>query len=124
MFVVAQPDVYRSDNNSFIVFGEAKVEDLKAKDSSLAAEQAAQGGGRPNRNVDPNALRPQPTASAPIPAPAASAAADEEPVDESGVDSKDIELVVSQAGCSRAAAVKALKNNDNDIVNAIMELTM
>lgn len=41
-------------------------------------------------------------------------------VDESGVESKDIELVMSQAGCSRAKAVAALKKNDNDIVNAIM----
>ena len=55
---------------------------------------------------------------------ATAAAAGEEDVDESGVDPKDIELVVSQAGCSRGQAVKALKNNDNDIVNAIMELTM
>lgn len=31
---------------------------------------------------------------------------------------------VYQAGCLRSAAVAALKNNDGDIVNAIMELTM
>ena len=31
---------------------------------------------------------------------------------------------MSQANVSKAKAVKALKNNDNDIVNAIMELTM
>ena len=37
---------------------------------------------------------------------------------------KDIELVMSQANVSRSKAVKALKNNGNDIVNAIMELTM
>lgn len=43
---------------------------------------------------------------------------------QTGFDAKDIELVVSQAGCSRGQAVKALKNNDSDIVNAIMELTM
>ena len=30
---------------------------------------------------------------------------------------------MSQAGTTRSKAVKALKNNDNDIVNAIMELT-
>jgi hypothetical protein len=41
-------------------------------------------------------------------------------IDETGVESKDIELVMSQAGCSRAKAVAALKKNDNDIVNAIM----
>lgn len=37
---------------------------------------------------------------------------------------QDIELVMSQANVSRTKAVKALKNNANDIVNAIMELTM
>jgi len=31
---------------------------------------------------------------------------------------------MSQASCSRAKAVQALKTNDGDIVNAIMELTM
>lgn len=41
-------------------------------------------------------------------------------VDEAGVEDKDIELVMSQANVSRAKAVKALKNNNNDIVNAIM----
>ena len=45
-------------------------------------------------------------------------------VDESGVEPKDVDLVMSQAGVSRAKAVKALKTNDGDIVNAIMELTM
>jgi len=41
-------------------------------------------------------------------------------VDESRVEAKDIELVMSQAGVSRTKAVRALKNNQNDIVNAIM----
>lgn len=41
-------------------------------------------------------------------------------VDEIGVEVKDIELVMSQANVSRAKAVRALKNNNNDIVNAIM----
>ena len=49
---------------------------------------------------------------------------DDEEVDQSGVEDKDIELVMSQANVSRTKAVKALKNNANDIVNAIMELTM
>ena len=35
-----------------------------------------------------------------------------------------IELVIREARCSYASAVKALEDNDNDIVNAIMELTM
>ena len=43
--------------------------------------------------------------------------------DETGVDAKDIELVMSQAGCARSKAVKALKENDGDLVNSIMSLT-
>jgi len=49
---------------------------------------------------------------------------DEEDVSDTEVESKDIELVMQQANVSRSKAVKALKNNQNDIVNAIMELTM
>ena len=45
-------------------------------------------------------------------------------VDETGVDAKDIELVMNQAVCTRAKAITALKNNDGDIVNAIMELSI
>ena len=49
---------------------------------------------------------------------------DEGDVDESGVVSRDIDLVIQQAGCSRSRAVKALRDNDGDIVNAIMDLSM
>ena len=41
-----------------------------------------------------------------------------------GVEEKDIELVMQQAACTRAKAISALKSNSNDIVNAIMELTL
>ena len=46
----------------------------------------------------------------------------EEHVD--GLDEKDIELVISQTMAERSKAIQALKNNNNDIVNAIMELSM
>lgn len=45
---------------------------------------------------------------------------DEDGADETGVDDKDVEIVMSQANVSRARAVRALKNNQSDIVNAIM----
>lgn len=44
----------------------------------------------------------------------------EEEIDETGVVEKDIDLVMCQANVSRGKAIKALKNNQNDIVNAIM----
>ena len=49
---------------------------------------------------------------------------DDENVDATGVEEKDIEMVMNQASVSRNKAIKALKKNENDLVNAIMELTM
>ncbi|KAK2416422.1 nascent polypeptide-associated complex subunit alpha protein [Trifolium repens] len=48
---------------------------------------------------------------------------EDEDVDKNGVDPKDIELVVTQAGVPRSRAVKTLKAANGDIVGAIMELT-
>lgn len=41
-------------------------------------------------------------------------------MDDGGLEQRDIELVMAQANVSRAKAVRALKHNKNDIVNAIM----
>jgi nascent polypeptide-associated complex subunit alpha len=121
MFVISKPDVFKNPgSDTYIIFGEAKIEDLKAKDAELAAQQNSMRRQQATANSTLNASH---LPNIPSGAPSGSAAGDED-VDETGVDSKDVELVVSQAGCTRAAAVKALRNNDNDIVNAIMELTM
>ena len=116
MFVVAKPDVYHTPGStSYIVFGEAKIEDLAARAAEEARQSSRQQGGYGQRQSVPT---PQPNI------PRSSAPSNEEPVDESGVSSADIELVTSQSGCTRAQAVAALKDNENDIVNAIMSLTM
>jgi len=46
------------------------------------------------------------------------AAEDDGPVDETGVDPKDIDLVMQQVGCSRAKAVRVLKESSGDLINA------
>ena len=120
MFEITRPDVYKNPtSDSYIIFGEAKVVDLKAKDAELVMSQRAQGGEQRQQN-DTNSRMPPNKQSIPQSAPVIG----EEDVDETGVDAKDIDLVMSQAGCTRGQAVLALKNNDCDIVNAIMELTM
>lgn len=43
---------------------------------------------------------------------------DEGPVDETGVDPKDIDLVMAQVNCSRAKAVRVLKESGGDLINA------
>lgn len=119
MFVISNPDVYKSPSDSYIIFGEAKIEDIKAKEAAAAAEQYQNQRSRNDTSRQNINIMPGGASSAP-----STTVGSDESVDETGVDAKDIELVVSQANCSRAQAVKALKNNDNDIVNAIMELTM
>ena len=109
LFVVAKPDVYKHPNSdTHVIFGEAKIEDLSAASQAAAAEQF--------KSADMPSLEP------------ASAATieeeDEGEIDETGVEPKDIELVMTQAGVSRGKAVNALKSNDGDIVSAIMDLTM
>lgn len=49
---------------------------------------------------------------------------DGEVVDSKGIEEKDIELVMTQASVSRNKAIKALRDNDNDIVNSIMALSV
>ena len=110
LFVVSQPDVFKNpSSDTFIVFGEAKIEDLSAQAQTQAAKQFE----------DTPA-----TSEEAAPEAEAGPAEEEGEVDEEGVDAKDIELVMTQAGVTRGKAVSALKASNGDIVSAIMELTM
>lgn len=116
LFVITKPDVYKSPaSDTYIVFGEAKIEDLSQQAQMAAAEKF--------KAPDSGAAAGEPAQTA-VSQPIEEESEEEEEVDEGGVESKDIELVMSQANVSRVKAVRALKNNNNDIVNAIMELTM
>jgi len=114
LFVINKPDVFKSPaGDTHIVFGEAKIEDL----SQQAQVQAAEKFKAPETSVhqtisESKAEQPEIEES------------DDEEVDATGVEEKDIELVCQQSNVSRKKAIKALRANDNDIVNAIMELTM
>ena len=45
-------------------------------------------------------------------------------IDTTGIEDKDVELVMAQANVSKRKAVKALRENDGDIVNSIMALSI
>ena len=123
--------MYKSPNSDlYIVFGETKVEDTSAANSftssgkfqeAAALAAAAAAANKAGKGV-PAAAAAAAAASAPakVEAAGSAAAADDEVVDETGLEAKDIELVIQQANVSRARAVKALRNSNNDIVNAIM----
>lgn len=49
---------------------------------------------------------------------------DAENGDREGIKDKDVELVMLQTNTSRDKAIKALKENENDVVNSIMALSI
>nr|ABK23993.1 unknown [Picea sitchensis] len=109
LFVISNPDVFKSPaSDTYIVFGEAKIEDLSSQLQTQAAEQF--------KAPDLSHVMLKPESSA-------AAQEEDEEVDDTGVEPKDIELVMTQAGVSRVKAVKALKAASGDIVTAIMDLT-
>ena len=115
LFVINKPDVFKSPgSDTYIVFGEAKIEDLsqQAQFSNL-------------ESLKPPTLAPvsheRAITNKPI---AKEEESDGEEVDATGVEEKDIELVMSQASVSRSKAIRALKESDNDLVNAIMSISM
>jgi len=117
LFVIAKPDVYKNPaSDTYIIFGEAKIEDLSQQAQMEAAQKF-----KPAQVPSPGDLAGAGKAAV------TEAIAEEDEDDEmdaEGVEEKDIELVISQANVTRGKAIKALKNNSCDIVNAIMELTM
>nr|XP_031535686.1 NAC-alpha domain-containing protein 1 [Vicugna pacos] len=120
LFVIAKPDVFKSPaSDTYVVFGEAKIEDLSQQVHRAAAEKF-------KVPSEPSALVPE-SAPGPRVRPECEEGEEEEEdeeVDEAGLELRDIELVMAQANVSRAKAVRALRDNQSDIVNAIMELTM
>ena len=120
LYVISNPDCFKAPNSdTYVVFGEAKAEDMAAKAAAQAkafqaeaangaAAAAAGAGGAPG---------------------AAKIASITEEVDEGeddmeGLEEKDVDLVATQANVSKGKAAAALKASDGDIVSAIMELTM
>ena len=54
----------------------------------------------------------------------AGADVEEEDPDTEGILEEDIDLVMRHANATKGKAVQALKNNDNDVINAILEIEM
>jgi len=111
MFVVAKPEVYKGAGDTYVIFGEAKMEDISGKQQAAAAQSISQELPQPIKKETAVTKKEE---------------EEEDPnevVSEEGISKDDIELVVNQTGVSRAKAVKALREHDKDVVNTIMALT-
>jgi len=122
LFVINNPEVFKSPHsNTYIVFGDAKIEDL-----NLSAQQAAvQSLGESSHHDHAGHSHGDSSAGAGAKEEEEEEEEDDdEEIDEEGIEDKDIDLVMTQANVSRKKAVRALRENDNDIVNSIMALSV
>jgi len=114
---IDEPEVLQSPGaeNTFVVFGEAKIQDFS---SALGQQEASNLG-----NAEKPTTQAQPEAQATQKAQADESKGDDENVDDSGVPAETIEMVMNHTSCSKAQAIKALRDNNNDSVSAIIQLT-
>ena len=107
LFVISKPEVYKGASDTFIIFGEAKIEDLSGNRQVAAAQNFAE------QQAPPTSAIPEPVA-----------VADEaEDNDATGINEDDINLVIQQTQVSRGRAIATLKKNNGDVVNSIMALS-
>ncbi|CAK9304659.1 unnamed protein product [Gordionus sp. m RMFG-2023] len=148
LFIINKPDVYKSPaGDTYIVFGETKIEDLSQQAQMAAAEKfKVPPFSQPtitNPNAQPNGMlgdlnhinnkESSDTATGSGLShdtktnqnyPLIIGQKDEEPLDDTGITDVDINIVMEQASVSRNKAIKALREANNDIINAIMTLTL
>ena len=130
IYAIDSPDVYRSAAGTYVVFGEAKVDDMNQRIAEAQAQQAqpealqkAAADAGKTEDKSPEAITADLEKASLGDKKAEDEEEDEGEIDETGLDPKDIEIVVEQTQVSRAKAVKALRNHDGDMVNAIMDLS-
>lgn len=123
IFAIAEPEVYKNpSSDSYIVFGEARVEDPGFQAQMAAAQRMVQQA-TAAQGQTPSAAS---LAAAAQPEEDKENEEEEEEEEESseGLNESDIKIVMDQANVSRSKAIKALKEHDNDVVNTIMDLSM
>lgn len=127
ILAIENPEVYKTPGGSYVVFGEAKVEDLnKRYAEAMAAQNAAKSAAGAGEDVTTTG-----STAAEITEDLKKASLeeskededDDEEVDATGLEAGDIDVIVEQTNVSRNKAIKALKEHKGDVVNAIMSLT-
>ena len=107
IFVIDDPEVLNLDN-SYAIFGELKLEDLNRQMQMEQAKKFAQ----------------QAPATKAVDATGAKAPEDDgEPLPEEGLTPNHITMVMDHANCSRNAAIRVLRETNDDMVQAVMKLT-
>jgi len=119
---IDDPEVLKSPgaDNTYVVFGEAKIQDFSNLNADKEAEKFA--AERPVSTEKPTETTEKPAEGAPAEEGKAKEEEEEE-LSEEGLAADTIEMVMSHTKCTRREAVKALRETNGDSVTAIINLT-
>lgn len=112
---IDDPEVLKSPgvDNTYIIFGDPKIQDFSQGLANQEASQFAQ------KEKPVAETKPEETQK-----PAEKPAESTEEVSEEGLNPETIEMVVSHTKCTRAEAVKALREVGGDSVQAILVIRL
>merc|ERR1712166_1302876 len=120
IFVMNDPDVFKSSESSYCCFGELKIEDPNQRMQQMEAKKFGEG-------QAPTQFLPEAEATKVVEesknVAAAATGANEAPENEEGLTPSHIDMVMNHAGCSRNEAVRALRAANDDMIAAVMQLT-
>ena len=111
IFVINEPQVLKSTDNaqSFAIFGELRLEDPNSRLGQTEAKKFTE---KPAGEAKPAAKEED-----------KKAVDDSAPLSEEGLTAQHIDMVMQHANCSRNAAIRALREANDDMVAAVMKLT-
>ena len=126
VFVISAPEVYKSptSENSFVVVGELKMDEPRINDirNKVPRPTGETATAAPTTDA-PTEVKTESKEEEKVPAAKVEETTDEgdnEPLSEEGLTPMHIDMVMQNASCTRNQAIKALRETNNDMVNAIM----
>mmetsp|Transcript_32930 Transcript_32930/g.23796 ORF Transcript_32930/g.23796 Transcript_32930/m.23796 type:complete len:184 (+) Transcript_32930:68-619(+) len=116
IFVINEPEVLKSTTNesSYAVFGELKLDDPNLRSMQQSEAQ---------KFAQKETAQAQASAAATKKDDSKASADNEAALSEEGLTPNHITMVMEHASCTRNEAIKALRETNDDMINAVMTLT-
>ena len=130
IFSINNPEVLKSGthDNCFVVFGEMKLDDPNLRMSQKEAKQYTEPVKEEKKVEDAKkeekkADEPKKEDGKKDKAPKVDAPKDDAPLSEDGLEKGNLDLIINHTHCSRNDAIRALREANGDLVQAILKAT-
>ena len=117
IFMINDPEVLISgdDGNQFVCFGELKYDDPNQRLQQAEAQKMAAAQAAAAQSSQPAGRAPEEDKKA--------TASNEAAEDEAGITPNHINMVMEHTSCTRNEAIRALRESNDDMINAVMKLS-